>query len=344
MMSRPRNRRRRTGLAAWTIGAPLLVVLHAAGAPTAFAQAQQPSSQRQLPPDGAARAALEGERVRVRAELDRVNAEIDALKREDRGMRNDYRLRARLADAEALARRLTDIDARLGRAPAAAATAPARIGAEPTLAPTDGPAEMEAKADILADQARRIVVEAAALDQRAQQMRARQDLRRRVGLMEHDPFSPIEGSKRRVIAGAATTHTPSSTSDSSGPNTTPAANPGVGGASGATFTPGMTGSTAPGGGGTPVQTTIGGARGAVAPPAAPTPAGGSGAADGTPLSVQLRDVLDPATLGELRRLESSGAPRAGVEALERAAAALKARADKLQAQSQSLRAHAHDPR
>jgi hypothetical protein len=187
-------------------------------------------------------------------------------------------------------------------------------------------------------------VEAAALDQRAQQMRARQDLRRRVGLMEHDPFSPIEGSKRRVIAGAATTHAPSSTSDSSGPNP-PTINPGIGGASGATFTPGMTGSTAPGGGSTPVQTTTGGARGAVAPPAAPTPSGGSSAGDnGTPLSVQLRDVLDPATLGELRRLESSGAPRAGVEAMERAAAALKARADKLQAQSQSLRAHAHDPR
>jgi hypothetical protein len=340
MMSRPRNRRRRIGLAAWTIGAPLLVVLQAAGAPAAaFAQAQPPSQQ-QPPLDGAARAALEGERVRVRAELDRVNGEIDALKREDRGMRNDYRLRARLADAEALARRLTDIDARLGRGPAAAATAPARIGAEPTLAPTDGPAEMEAKADILADQARRIVVEATALGQRAQQMRARQDLRRRVGLMEHDPFSPIEGSKRRVIAGATTPH--NSNNDSIGTTTPPS-----GGNASGTFTPTPPSSMAgaPGPTSTPVvgQTT-GGSRGSVAPPAAPTPAGGSGAADGTPLSVQLRDVLDPATLGELRRLESSGAPRAGVEALERAAAALKARADKLQAQSQSLRAHAHDPR
>jgi hypothetical protein len=341
MMSRPRNRRRRTGLAAWAIGAPLLVVLQAAGAPTALAQAQ-PSPQQRPPLDGAARAALEGERVRVRAELDRVNAEIDALKREDRGMRNDYRLRARLADAEALARKLTDIDARLGRAPAAAATAPARIGAEPTVVPTDGPAEMEAKADILADQARRIVVEAAALDQRAQQMRARQDLRRRVGLMEHDPFSPIEGSKRRVIAGPATTHTPGSTTDSATPAT-----PSPGSNTSGTFTPPPAGAgvTSPGGPGAPVvgQTT-GGSRGSVSTPTPPTPSGGSGAADGTPLSVQLRDVLDPATLGELRRLESSGAPRAGVEALERAATALKARADKLQAQSQSLRAHAHDPR
>ena len=62
---------------------------------------------------------LTAERARLRAQLDRVNAEIDALKRSARGVGDDYRLRARLADAEALARRLIDIEARLGlRAPA----------------------------------------------------------------------------------------------------------------------------------------------------------------------------------------------------------------------------------
>src|SRR5947209_3067268 len=68
--------------------------------------------------DGAPAAAgdvtLTAERARLRAQLDRVNAEIDALKRSTRGVGDDYRLRARLADAEALARRLIDIEARLG--------------------------------------------------------------------------------------------------------------------------------------------------------------------------------------------------------------------------------------
>src|SRR6478609_5158846 len=58
--------------------------------------------------------ALQAQRARLRAELDKVNAEIDALKRAGRDVRDDYRLRARLADAESLARRLMDIDARLG--------------------------------------------------------------------------------------------------------------------------------------------------------------------------------------------------------------------------------------
>jgi hypothetical protein len=53
--------------------------------------------------DAASRAALAAERQRVRADLERANAEIDALKRSGRGMREDYRLRERLADAEALA-------------------------------------------------------------------------------------------------------------------------------------------------------------------------------------------------------------------------------------------------
>src|SRR5262245_12319534 len=98
----------------WTAGRVLVAALSVAslaGAPRAHAQA--PAIQ-----PGHDQAALVSERARVRAQLDRVNAEIDALKRaaaESRlGMRDDYRLRAKLADAEALARRLTELDARLG--------------------------------------------------------------------------------------------------------------------------------------------------------------------------------------------------------------------------------------
>jgi hypothetical protein len=41
---------------------------------------------------------------RLRAELDKANAEISSLKRSERGVRRDYRLQGRQADAESLAR------------------------------------------------------------------------------------------------------------------------------------------------------------------------------------------------------------------------------------------------
>ena len=168
------------------------------------------------PPPGAPPAAgdvtLTAERARLRAQLDRVNAEIDALKRSARGVGDDYRLRARLADAEALARRLIDIEARLGlRAPAV------EPGPLPVASPTDSPSDLQAKADILDDRARRVRLEADALDHRVVELKGRQDLRRRAADLDRDPFAPLEGSKRRVMTIAAT--------DSSGHATAPAALP-----------------------------------------------------------------------------------------------------------------------
>jgi len=294
------------------------------------------------------RAALVAERARVRAQLDRVNAEIDNLKRAAAssrlGMRDDYRLRARLADAEALARRLTEIDARLGSParPGTAQPAPA-LGAAPALSAADGPAEMEAKADILADQARRVAVEADSLQKRAGQLKARQDLRRRAGQMEHDPFAPLEGSKRRTVAVGQGTAGPVSASGSRGPES-PTVSLG-GAATGDHTTTGAGSSTTntPSVGG-PSSQTAGGPKALVSPGAAPSPTVGAAAADTALLSAQLRDLLDPATLAEIRRLEASGAPNAGIEALERAAAALRARADRLSGQSQALRAKARSSR
>src|SRR3954471_824230 len=103
--------------------------------------------------------ALQAERARLRMQLDKVNAEIDGLKRAGGGVRDDYRLRARLADAESLARRLMDIEARLG----IHLEATAKNQPPPTAAPSDGPADLDAKADILADQARRVRAQAEAL-------------------------------------------------------------------------------------------------------------------------------------------------------------------------------------
>ena len=251
--------------------------------------------------------ALQAERARLRAQLDKVNAEIDALKRASGGVRDDYRLRARLADAESLARRLMEIEARLGiRVDGATKLQP-----PPTAAPTDSPADLDAKADILADQSRRVRAQADTLARRATDAKGRQELRRRAADLDRDPFAPMEGSKRRVASGLVTATgmglTPPTPTAS---GTSPKFSPDIG----SSFTP------PPQGGGT------GSTPGSTSPSA--------------PLSVQLRDLLDTATLTDIRRLETSGAAVGSPQALERAAAALRARADWLDAQSRAMRAKA----
>jgi hypothetical protein len=335
---------------------PLALALALIGAAPASASAQggATGAASRAQGDGAARAALLAERQRLRVELDRANAEIDSLKRANRSLRDDYRLRARLADAEALARRLTELDARLGGGTAARESW-TNAGTEPRGLPSDGPAELEAKADILSDQARRLAARGEALLVRARDLKARQNLRRRVGQMERDPFSPLEGSKRRAMAvgtpsGARDTSlvTPTKgggpTSGGSGQSTTPATSP-------EQTTPPPSGSglaPAPGAGQSdrgpasvsavpPASQPLGGSA-VTAPKTGPTPTSPGGLAESATLSAQLRDLLDPATLAELQKIEATAGPVSGVEALERAGAALKARADRLQREAAALRA------
>jgi hypothetical protein len=293
------------------------------------------------PPPGPDVTALTAERAHLRGELDRVNAEIDALKKTGRGVGDEYRLHARMADAEALARRLIDIEARLGlRAPAS------KPGPLPVAAPTDGPSDLEAKADILADQSRRIRLEADALDRRVGEMKGRQTLRRRAADLDRDPFAPLESSKRRVAniaAGDSGVHG-SFGSTPSGSTGTPPERPTIS-TTGTGATPG-TGPTAPGATagatsgngaftGTASGTTTQAAGGVPMQPAG-TPA--------TALSLELRDLLDPATVADIRRLEGAKGPAASVQALERAVAALRARAATLDGQARTMRAAARTPR
>lgn len=150
---------------------------------------------------------LGAERQRLRTELDRLNTEIDALKRDNRGIRDDYRLRSRMADAEALARRLTEIDARAPGAPTSTAGQrdPAMsFPSAPEAEPSDDRAVLEAKADILADQARRLTTQADVLAGRVTDLRGRNELRRRAGQLERDPFSPLEQAKRRLTTSGST--------------------------------------------------------------------------------------------------------------------------------------------
>jgi hypothetical protein len=265
----------------------------------------------------------------------------------------------------ALARRLTELDARLGHAQAAERPV---AGTEPRALPGDGPAELEAKADILSDQANRLALRAETILGRARDLRARQNLRRHVGQMERDPFSPLEGSKRRALASSASLSMPTGTKVS-GAGTPPAGPPperpgGTSTAMGtsdnsagtavapqvASATPGAAAPPPSFGGATattsgtppspPITTTTPSPSSSgvavTSPHMTPSPTG-LGAVEGA-LSSQLRDLLDPTTLAEIQRLEATGGAMSNFEALERAGAALKARAERLAQQAATLRA------
>ena len=271
-------------------------------------------------PPAAGDVTLTAERARLRAQLDHVNAEIDALKRSARGVGDDYRLQARLADAQALARRLIDIEARLGlRAPAV------ERGPLPVASPTDSPSDLQAKADILDDRARRVRLEAEALEHRVVELKGRQDLRRRAAELDRDPFAPLEGSKRHLMTIAATDSSGHATAAVPASPPPPVEHPGTSLTTGST--PGST--SAPQSIATPAGS------------APPTPLTGP---PPTSLSLELRDLLDPATVADIRRLEGARSQASSVQALQQAVAALRARADALDGQARAMRQTARTPR
>jgi len=313
----------------------LLLALLLAAAPVA------PRAWAAGPPAGPGakdQAATLAERTKLQGQLDRVNAEIDDLKRRPLGIRDDYRLRSRMADAEALARRLNEIDARLG--PAIRAAAPDVAPPEIRVSPSDDRAEREAKADILADQARRLSHEASVLEGRLTTLRARNELKQRSGRLDRDPFAPLEQVKSRVgvngVASGTATVTDTKTGTSRGmPPAT--ATPGTG-TNGATDGAGAAPTA-----GTPTGTTSAPAGAPLLQPAAPVAAPLSQAAAGDSAGSQLRGVLDPISLEEVRRLEAPGAGPADLQRMERALATLRGRAAQLAAASAALRAHAPSP-
>lgn len=281
-------------------------------------------------------AAERDEAPRLRVELAKVNAEIDALKRSDRGVRDEARLRTRLADAEALARRLNALERTAPPSPSPVPSPTRTIGA----APSDGPGEWDAKADILADRARRLATAAADLERRLGAFEQRQELKRRAGQLEHDPFAAFETSKRHVVVNGAVTpafapQTPTSVKSADQPDR------------GATSVTGNAGGTASGSGSAstpagPGLTVDSNTKGSsTSGPATVLPPSAGGAETSSPaLSLQLRDALDPATLGDLRRLEGSGQSADRVRAYRRAIDALKAEQATLDAEAAGLRAKA----
>lgn len=285
---------------------------------------------------------------RLRTELARVNAEVAALKRGARTMRNDYRLRERMADAEALARKLSAAEARLRDQQGAASPAGAPIVAPPPASPQDGSVELEAKADLLADQARKLQGEADRLARAALELRSRRVMRRKAGSWDRDPFSGLETSRRSV---ATVAPTPKATADpAAGDNGSrsgtasgnPVLAPTTGTSGGSYEGAGPTGAPPPAAvtdSSEKAGTRTAASDGAVASKFSPIAP--SGFADRQ--AVERRLYLDPATAAELRQALGVGGAQLEPEALERGAAALRARARSLQAEARSLRARSRAP-
>jgi hypothetical protein len=320
------------------ITAAVLLALFASAAITAGpARAEGPGNA----------AVLASECASLREALERANAEISALKRSERGVRDDYRLRKKMAEAEALAQRLTAAESQLRTLHGATPARPAAAEA------SDAPAVLEARADILSDQARRLGAEAAALGRASEQLRARQLLRRRAGQLDQDPFAGIESSKRQMfVTGGRTLSTASNGKGGAQDTATKeGAAPGVATDSsrptGApTPTPAAGDPKTPSGGG-PI-TSGPGPQQIAPPPRSDSPAPGAGFASGPPppppptasSSPIARALIDPAAVAELRRAEAAGQSLTDAEKMARAAAALRARVQALEAEAAALRARA----
>ncbi len=266
------------------------------------------------------------ESARLRSELEQTNAQISSLKQAGPGVRNDYRLRKRQADAEALARQLTTVEAELRRR---RGPAPARPPLPASQELAEAPAALEARADLLTDEARRLTQQASGLVRAAGELRNRQTLLRRGSQIERDPFASMDTSKRfMVLQGAGR---PENTNGRGGapvnpPVVPPQPQPVPGNPSPPPAT--FTGPAQPGQTGQPGQ----------APEVVTTSAPSDARNSGAPTT---RALLDPGVAAELGRIErATGKPLSEIERLDRAASALSTRARSLEAEAQALRSRA----
>ncbi len=289
--------------------------------------------------------------ARLSAELDRVNAEVAALKRAGRSVRNDYRLGERMADAEALAQKVTQAEARLRKLRGAGESSLGR-GASispPQPLPQDGSVELEAKADLFSDQAKKLSGQADILASAAEQLRSRRALHRRAGAWDRDPFSGLESSKRNLGNSAQKSAnsglTPgTSTSDSSPRGATSApATPTV--ASGSAQSPTLSSPPPP-----PLTIALPASGETSVATASPAPESATSAKSSPlsqtvpgQLSVEPHLFLDPATAAELRQALGPVDSPLDPGALDRAAAALYARARALDEDARRLRAQSRAP-
>jgi hypothetical protein len=289
--------------------------------------------------------------------LERVNAEIAALKGGARGVRNDFLLRDKLAEAEALARKLTETERRehANRVPAPTEI-PGSALVPPVGTPHDSAVELEAKADLLSDQARRFRGEADSLARTAEQIRARQALRRRAGAWDRDPLAGFENSKRNCAVSGRTGAVAAGDNSGAGSRGSTQATAGSGTNGATKGVANDTGSPTFSGGGTaatPPTTTIalgpgsapGGGTESATPVVAASPTASHAVtaptvsfSDSASKALQQRPLLDPGSLASVRSNLSQSSSLSDPDAIEAAAIALRKHAQALEERARRLRA------
>ncbi len=229
--------------------------------------------------------------------------------------------------------------ARLRTTQAAALAAPERpIGvARAAEDPLDGPRELEDKADLLRDSGDKLRREVTRLAQRIDGVERRRHLRERAGAVDEDLFGEAASNRRSPRVASTTFGGPSRGGTGDVSNGTPA--PTAGGATGG----GGAGGSGGGGAGSPAPPTGGGG---------PTGSGGSngggsggttgtggttglGANSGGDTTV-LRNLVDPATLDELRRSDGGDDLDRQLRALRRAQGELSGLANELDRRARAL--------
>jgi hypothetical protein len=298
------------------------------------------------PSDPIALRKAQDEFAKLQEELGRVNAEIAQLKRSKRSVREDYRLRERMADAESLAQKLGRAETQLRsfERPATAEPKSIPLVPPPQASPQDGSVELEAKADLFADQASKLQKQADVFAHTADQLRAREALRRRANAWDRDPFAGLESSKRNLAASAGSKGVPivaptggASQSDSGSKGASTPFTPGP--------TTGATSGSSNGSGTATASPPMDSSRGGATLGTAESPASKSSPLAPTVVfdrPAEQRLFLDPTTAAELRQVLAAGGG-ADPRALERAAATLRARARQLGEQAEALRRKSRGP-
>jgi hypothetical protein len=211
--------------------------------------------------------------------------------------------------------------------------------------PLDGPRELQDKADLLRDSGDKLRREVVRLAQRIDGVERRRHLRERAGAVDEDLFGEAV-SNRHSPRVASTTFGNNRGGNSDGAQNSPSAptagnaggggSGGSGGGSGAT---GGAGSPSPGGGGGAPPPGGGGGGGAGGSGGGSTTGGGSGGtlgATGSGDTTVLRNLVDPATLDELRRSDGGDDLDRQIRALRRAQGELNGMANELDRRARAL--------
>jgi hypothetical protein len=214
--------------------------------------------------------------------------------------------------------------------------------------PLDGPRELQDKADLLRDSEDKLRREVQRLSARIDSVERRRHLRERAGAVDEDLFGESISNRRspRIASSAA------DTGQRNGAQTPPVATPGTGGAGGPVGGigggggaggsgggGGAGGAPNPGGGAGGGSNGLGGGTTPTSPPPV-IPTFGSGATSDT--ATALRNLVDPATLDELRRSDGGDDLDRQVRALRRAQNELTGLANELDRRARSLSSRANE--